>query len=42
MQIPYLEMGRIAMDLVLDGDPPAQTLVPVPLQERGSVRDLNA
>jgi len=27
---------------VLDGDPPAQTLVPVPLQERGSVRDLNA
>src|SRR5450759_2037682 len=42
MQIPYLEMGRLAMDLVLDGDPPAQTLVPVPLQERGSVRDLNA
>ena len=42
MQIPYLEMGRLAMDLVLDGDPPAQTLVPMPLQERGSVRDLNA
>jgi len=42
MQIPYLEMGRLAMDLVLDGDPPAQTLVPVPLQERHSVRDLNA
>ena len=42
MQIPYLEMGRLAMDLVLDGDPPTQTLVPVPLQERGSVRDLNA
>jgi LacI family transcriptional regulator len=42
MQIPYLEMGRLAMDLVLDGNPPAQTLVPMPLQERGSVRDLNA
>lgn len=42
LQIPYLEMGRLAMDLVLDGDPPAQTLVPMPLQERGSVRDLNA
>ena len=42
MQIPYLEMGRLAMDLVLDGDPPARTLVPMPLQERGSVRHLNA
>ena len=42
MQIPYLEMGRLAMDLVLDGDPPAQSLVPMPLQERDSVRDLNA
>jgi LacI family transcriptional regulator len=41
MQIPYLEIGRLAMDLVLDGDPVAQTLVPMPLQDRGSVRDLN-
>lgn len=41
MQIPYLEMGRLAMDLVLDEDPPAQTLVPMPLQDRGSVRDLS-
>jgi LacI family transcriptional regulator len=40
MQIPYLEMGRTAMELVLDGDPPARTLVPMPLQDRGSVRDL--
>lgn len=40
MQIPYLEIGRIAMDLVLDGDPSAVTLVPMPLQDRGSVRDL--
>ncbi|MCB0911372.1 MAG: LacI family DNA-binding transcriptional regulator [Propionibacteriaceae bacterium] len=40
MQIPYLEMGRTAMELVLDGDPPAQTLVHMPIQERGSVRDL--
>jgi LacI family transcriptional regulator len=42
MQIPYLEMGRTAMQLVLDGDAPARTLVPMPLQERSSVRDLTA
>jgi LacI family transcriptional regulator len=42
MQIPYLEMGRMAMELVLDGDPPPETLVPMPLQDRGSVRDLTA
>lgn len=40
MQIPYLEMGRTAMGLVLGGDPPAQTLVHMPIQERSSVRDL--
>lgn len=40
LQIPYLEMGRTAMQLVLDGDPPAQTLVPMPLVERESVRDI--
>lgn len=40
MQIPYLEMGRKAMELVLDGAPPAETLVPMPLMARGSVRDL--
>ena len=40
MQIPYLEMGRTAMQLVLDGDAPPQTLVQMPIQERLSVRDL--
>ena len=40
LQIPYLEMGRTAMQLVLGGEAPAETLVPMPLQERGSVRDL--
>ena len=40
MQIPYLEMGRTALQLVLDGDAPDQTLVPMPIQERFSVRDL--
>jgi hypothetical protein len=40
MQIPYLEMGRTAMQLALDGDIPARTLVPMPIQERASVRDL--
>lgn len=40
MRIPYLEMGRIAMDLVLDGNAPADTLVPMPLQNRDSVRIL--
>ena len=41
MHIPYLEMGQTAMRLVLDGDAPAQTLIPMPVQERGSVRTLN-
>ncbi len=40
MRIPYREMGRRAMGLALGGDPPAKTLVTMPLQERGSVRDL--
>ena len=40
MQIPYLEMGRTALQLVLDGDAPDQTLVPMPIKERFSVRDL--
>lgn len=40
MQIPYLEIGRTALQLLLDGDAPDQTLVPMPLQERASVRDL--
>lgn len=41
MRIPYLDMGRVAMELVLDGDAPTETLVPMPLQERGSVRALS-
>jgi LacI family transcriptional regulator len=41
MQIPYLEMGRTAMQLVLNGDPPPQTLVSMPLQGRGSVKRLS-
>jgi LacI family transcriptional regulator len=41
VKIPYFEMGRTAMKLVLDGDPPPETLVPMPLQERGSVRQLD-
>lgn len=40
MQIPYLEIGRTALQLLLDGDAPDRTLVPMPLQERSSVRDL--
>jgi DNA-binding LacI/PurR family transcriptional regulator len=40
MQIPYLEIGRTALQLLLDCDAPDQTLVPMPLQERSSVRDL--
>lgn len=40
MQIPYLEMGRTALQLALDGDAPNQTMVPMPIQERASVRDL--
>jgi LacI family transcriptional regulator len=41
MQIPYLEMGRTAMQLVLGGDPPSTTLVPMPLQDRSSVQCLS-
>lgn len=41
MHIPYREMGRTAMSLVLDGDAPAQTLIPMPVRERGSVRTLD-
>jgi LacI family transcriptional regulator len=40
MQIPYLEIGRTALQLLLDGNAPDRTLVPMPLQERASVRDL--
>ena len=40
MQIPYREIGRKALQLLLDGDAPVRTLVPMPLQERSSVRDL--
>jgi len=40
MRIPYLEIGRTAMELLWAAEPPGQTLVPMPLQERGSVRDL--
>jgi len=40
MQIPYLEIGRTALQLLLDGDAPDRTLVPMPLKERSSVRDL--
>ena len=40
MRIPYLEMGQVAMRLTLDGNPPPETLVPMPIQERGSVLDL--
>lgn len=40
LQIPYLEMGRVGMELVLGDGAPAETLVTMPLQERESVRDL--
>lgn len=40
MRIPYLEMGRRAMELVLSDERPARSLIPMPLQERGSVRSL--
>lgn len=39
--LAYLKMGRTAMQLVLDGDPPPQALVSMPLQARGSVQDLS-
>lgn len=41
IRIPYFEMGRTALDLVLDGDAPPETLVAMPLQDRGSVRRLS-
>lgn len=40
VQIPYLAMGRTAMERVLDGNPVGETLVPMPLVSRGSVRVL--
>ncbi|MGB7963019.1 MAG: LacI family DNA-binding transcriptional regulator [Propionicimonas sp.] len=40
MRIPYLEMGRRAMELVLGDERPAQSLIPMALQNRGSVRPL--
>lgn len=40
VQIPYLELGRVGMELVLGDEAPAETLVTMPLQERESVRDL--
>ncbi len=39
IQIPYIEMGRTAMKLVLGGDPPSETLVPMRIQVRDSVLD---
>lgn len=42
IHIPYREMGRTAMKLVLDGDAPARTLIPMPVRERGSVRTFDA
>lgn len=41
MRIPYLEMGRRAMELVLGDERPAQSLIPMPLQNRESVRPLD-
>lgn len=47
VRLPYLEMGRTAMDRLLDSvaagqarELPSETLVPMPLVERGSVRRL--
>ena len=48
MRLPYLEMGRVAMAQLLDGEGGVlpggavrETLVPMPLIERVSVRRLN-
>lgn len=44
VRLPYLEMGRTAMERLLDGFDPAddsETLVPMPLVERESVRQLD-
>ena len=41
IRIPYLEIGRTAMALVLSKHPAARTLVPMELQERGSVRAIS-
>lgn len=40
LHIPYLEIGRRALELVLADERPELTLVPMPLRERGSVRSL--
>lgn len=53
LRLPYKEMGEVATTMVLDrvgdvsgrvsgGPLPAETLVPMPLVARGSVRDLTA
>nr|WP_028785259.1 LacI family DNA-binding transcriptional regulator [Terracoccus sp. 273MFTsu3.1] len=40
-RLPYLEMGRRALELLLDPDPtPGEHLVQMPLQVRGSIRSL--
>jgi LacI family transcriptional regulator len=40
-RLPYEEMGRRAMEIVLDEDaPPGERLVEMPLQVRGSIRPL--
>ena len=41
MRIPYLEMGRRAMEMVLGDEYPAQSLIPMALQNRESVRPLD-
>ena len=41
MRIPYLEMGRRAMEMVLGDEYPAQSLIPMSLQNRESVRPLD-
>lgn len=42
VEIPYLEMGRRAMELVLGAERPSgRHLIPMPLRERGSVRPVS-
>ncbi len=40
VRIPYEEMGRAAMDMLLAGEPADHIQVPMPLRERESVADL--
>jgi LacI family transcriptional regulator len=42
MRLPYEEMGREAMRMLLSGRPSGTLHVPLQLQERGSVRTLSA